>query len=466
MAEHNDVSLHRKRPGDPIERLLSPFQRFFRTEASSGMVLLACAAIALIWANSVWGQGYYDFWHTYLKASFGGYELKMSLAHFVNDGLMVIFFFVVGLEIKREIIAGELASPRKAALPIVAAVGGLALPAVVYLVFNATGEGADGWAIPAATDIAFAVGVMALLGKRAPVSLKVFLTALAIVDDIGAVIIIALFYSEGLSLTLLLIANGIIVLSIIANILGIRRAMVYAMFGIVLWLLLLQSGVHATVGGVILAMTIPARTRITGDELMTNLQDTLDMLRGRPHATDDAVHSHEAHAALPRVEIASQLAQTPLHRFERALVPWTAFVIMPVFALANAGVTISGDIGEALVHPVTLGVALGLMLGKSVGITLFAWLAVRLGLAQLPQGIGWRHVYGTAWIGGIGFTMSLFIANLAFIGEDQLLEQAKIGILGGSFIAGLTGFLLLRFMLPKLGAPPPTHETEPSGPKH
>jgi NhaA family Na+:H+ antiporter len=351
---------------------------------------------------------------------------------------MAIFFLVVGLEIKREVLVGELASVRKASLPIAAAIGGALLPALLFvLIAGGDPDAIRGWGVPMATDIAFALGVLALLGSRAPVGLRIFLTALAIVDDLLAVLVIAIFYSSGLSTTALAAAGAVLIALVVANRLGVRRPLVYAVLGIGLWVAILQSGIHATIAGVLLAMTIPARTRIDRTAFVEGARPLVAELADRHDAPSDEEH----HATLWDLEDLTEHAQAPMLRIEHALLPWVAFLIVPLFALANAGVAIGGDLGGALTSPIALGIIVGLVVGKQVGITLGAWLVVRAGLASLPDGVDWRHVYGGAWLGGIGFTMSLFVADLAF-GEASL-ALAKIGILAASVIAGVGGYLVL-----------------------
>jgi NhaA family Na+:H+ antiporter len=441
----HDEHLKPDRTQRPIDWLLLPFQSFARAEASSGVLLLVCTAAALVWANSPWRQSYFDFWHTYAGLTIGSFTLKASLQHWVNDALMAIFFFVVGLEIKREVIAGDLASFRKAAIPIAAAIGGMALPAIVYVLVNWGQATLRGWAIPAATDIAFALGVLALLGRRVPNSLKVLLTALAIVDDIGAVLIIALFYSGDLSLPALGAAGGIVVLLVLANILHVRWPLAFAVMGVGLWLALFYSGIHATIAGVVLALTIPARVRIRSAEFVTFARRAIDGFQERADATDNLLTNPVGQSAVQALEEACEDVQTPLVRLEHALHPWVAYVIMPVFALANAGVALGGDLLAALVSAPALGVILGLVVGKQVGVTLFAYLAIRSRVGALPAGSTWRQVYGAGWLAGIGFTMSLFIAGLAFAERPALLDAAKIGILAGSLVSGMGGFVILRF---------------------
>jgi NhaA family Na+:H+ antiporter len=387
-------------PRPSLSLVLAPFQRFFATESAGGIVLLVCAALALAWANSPWSPLYEQLWHASLTAGTGAVGLTLTLHEWVNDGLMAVFFLLVGLEIKREVLVGELATRRSASLPIAAALGGMVVPALVYVAINAGGPGAPGWGIPMATDIAFALGILALLGDRIPTGLKVFLAALAIADDLGAVLVIALFYTDHLALGALAWAGGIVALLIVLNRMGTSHAAVYVVLGGALWVAMLASGIHATVAGVLLAFTIPART--------------------------GAVVEHALHGV-------------------------TAFVIVPLFALANAGVPLAG--GEGMASPIALGVLLGLVVGKPLGILLASWLAVRAGVAELPQGVSWRSLSGAGWLGGIGFTMSLFIAGLAF-GDARMLDTAKIGILAGSFVAGIGGWLLLRGTRVSGSAPP------------
>ena len=436
---------------------MRPFQAFAHTEAAGGIVLLACTALALGWANSPWADGYFHLWETPLTVgAAGGFGLTMSLHHWINDGLMAVFFFLVGLEIKREMLVGELASPKQAALPIAAALGGMLVPAGLYVALNAGGPGAGGWGIPMATDIAFALGVLALLGPRVPAALKVFLAALAIVDDLGAVLVIALFYTAQLSWASLGLAAGVLLLLVLANRLGFRHAAVYAALGAVLWLAVLRSGVHATVAGVLLAMTIPSRTRIDEDEFVERAGAALDEFRAASTVDTDVLSNRAQQEAVHELESACDEVQSPLMKLEHGLHGVVAFGIMPLFALANAGVRLGADMFAALSLPVALGVVLGLVLGKPLGITLFSWLAARLGLAEPPAGGGaWRALHGVSWLGGIGFTMSLFVAGLAFGESGPLLDSAKVGVLAASLIAGIAGWVFLRAggSAPAAGAP-------------
>ena len=432
----------------PIDRVLGPFQRFLRVEAAGGILLLACTVAALIWANSPWAESYDRFWHTYLTFAFGAGEFKISLGHFVNDGLMAIFFFVIGLEIKREVLVGELASLRQAAVPIVAAVGGMVVPALVYVAIIAMrgGHGYEGWAIPMATDIAFALGILALLGPRVPLSLKVFLTALAIVDDLGAVLVIALFYTNDIAFGALGIAGGLLALAAVANVAGIRTPLVYALIGIVMWLMLLQSGVHATIGGVLLALTIPSKMRIRGAAFSKFARDMVGDFDDAGGHDEDILTSPKRQSAVYALEEACAQVQTPLNRLEHAMHPWVAFAIMPIFALANAGINLGAGFGDALGSGIGIGMVLGLVAGKSIGVSGAAYVAVKAGLGSIPEGATWKMIVGTGFLAGIGFTMSLFIANLGFE-EPGELQLAKAGILAGSLVAGVVGFLLLRSAL-------------------
>ena len=393
----------------PLSRPLSAFRQFLGNEASAGIILMGVAFLAILIANSPAAPVYF--------ATLNRYVLGLSVLHWINDALMAVFFLLVGLEIKREFLDGQLSSWSRRALPGFAALGGMAAPALIYVAFNAgSPETLRGWAIPAATDIAFALGVLSLLGPRVPISLKVFLTALAILDDLGAVIIIALFYTADLNIEALLGALVVLGVLFALNRLGYRRLTPYLILGAVLWFLVLKSGVHATLAGVALALTIP--------------------IKASPGAPDDA--------------------ESPLHRLEHALHPWVAFLIIPIFGFANAGVSFAGVGPSALLAPVPLGITLGLFLGKQIGVFGFAWAAIRSGLADLPANASWLQLYGVSLLCGIGFTMSLFIGLLAFPTSQALQDATKIGVLAGSLIAGAIGWLVLRF------APPERTPGEPS----
>jgi NhaA family Na+:H+ antiporter len=427
----------------PVEKIVRPFQSFAEKQSSGGILLIAATVAALVWANSPWGAGYAALWHTRVTVGVGDFSLSKDLTHWINDGLMAIFFLVVGLEIKREVLVGELSSIRNAALPVAAAVGGATVPALIYLAFNAGGDGVAGWGIPMATDIAFALGVLALLGERVPVALKVFLTALAIVDDIVAVLVIALFYTSEISWGALGVAAVFFAALVVANLIGVDRTLVYALLGIGLWLGFLLSGVHATIAGVLLALTVPASSFIDPGEFLKRGRYVLDRFEHAGDQGTDVLRNETRQAALHALDRATRRLEPPLHELEHTLNPWVVFAIMPLFALANAGLPLGGKAVGALADPVALGILLGLVLGKQTGITLFSWLAVRSGLAELPEGIGWRHVYGVGWLAGIGFTMSLFISDLAF-SDGVLVDKAKLGILAASLVSGVAGWTLLR----------------------
>ncbi len=426
-------------PSAPLQVLIGPFQRFARLEAAGGLLLLACTALALIWANSSWAGSYFGLWQTKLTVGVPALTISKPLLLWINDGLMALFFFLVGLEIKREVLVGELASVRKATFPVVGAIGGVVGPAAIFWMLNKGGPGAAGWAIPTATDIAFALGILAMLGSRVPTGLKVVLAALAIVDDIAAILMIAFFYTAEIYLVSLAVAGGALLWLIALNLVGARHPLWYVLPGVVLWVAMLKSGVHATIAGVVVAMTIPARRRIDLAAYVGHCEGILQKMRG---VKEGAAHVGEA--GIQSIEDASDKAQSPLHQLEHALLPWVTFFIMPVFALANAGVVFAGGFG-ALLEPVSAGIILGLIFGKAIGIFSATWLAVKLGLASLPDRVRWGQMLGLGLLGGIGFTMSLFIGGLAYE-SAALLDSAKMGVLCGSAIAGVSGFVLLRWL--------------------
>lgn len=431
--------------GERLRRiLLRPFAQFSKLEASGGIILVLCAVVALVWANSPWAHLYFELWEMRIVLQIGTFVIDESLHHWINDGLMVIFFLVVGLEIKREMLVGQLSSMRQAILPLMAALGGMIFPALIYVAFNYGTDGVKGWGIPMATDIAFSLGVLAILGSRAPFALKVFLAAFAIADDIGAVLVIALFYTENINTTALLIAGVITALLIIVNYVGSRRLVVYSVLGVGLWLAFLKSGVHATIAGVVLAMTIPAWVRMRPEEFARESRDLVQQFEGDEDLTEggEVRLSEERQSAIAALEHACEQAQMPLQRLENILHPAVTFLIVPVFAFANAGVSLGGDLIAKLFSPIALGIIAGLVVGKIVGVTLFSYIATSIGIAALPRHLTFRHLIGASGLGGIGFTMSLFIAGLAF-GKTDALDIAKIGIMVGSFIAGCIGVLVL-----------------------
>ena len=413
-----------------------PLHRFFHLQAGGGIVMLAAALLALVWANSPWRDLYHDLLESHTRVELGGLlVLDKPLEAWINDALMVVFFFVVGLEIKLELVVGHLRKPAAAALPAIAAVGGMAVPAVLYAAFNAGGDGSAGWGIPMATDIAFAVGVVALLGRGVPSSLKVFLLTLAIVDDIGAIVIIAIFYTDDLSVAWLAAAAGIVLLLVLMRLGRIWYTPIYLAVGMVFWFALFKSGVHATIAGVIMGLFAPARP-LLGRNM--SMDGPLGMFSESVLSAEDA--RRLSFEARERVAVADRLADW-LH-------PWTTFLIIPVFALANAGVEVSRDsLDQALTSPITVGIVVGLVVGKIVGVSSFTWLAVRLGVCPLPEGATWRAVVGVGALAGIGFTVSLFITNLAFTSEHSI-SQATIGILVASAIAALVGAAILRTSRP------------------
>jgi len=401
--------------------------------------LLVVTVAALVWAN-VSSTSYDDFWSNRLVFDLGFLVLDEPLRHWVNDGLMTVFFFVVGLEIKRELVIGELATLQRAALPAAAALGGMVGPALIYLAFNAGGDGARGWGIPMATDIAFAVGVVSVLGSRISAGLRTFLLALAIVDDIGAIAVIAVFYGGDILANWLLVAFGLVALTAAADRVGVRDLKVYVALGIATWLALHESGVHATIAGVAMALLTPARARYERKDLEAAMESLLAEYRSLDN--DQSVSDY----ALQDIEEVARENRSVLQRLEHGLHPWSSYVIVPMFALANAGVVISaGSLADAVGSPITLGVALGLVLGNPVGIMVGSYVAVRLGFGELPAGARWRDILSLACVAGIGFTVALLIAELAFV-DAQMIEEAKIGILAGSATMGIGGYLLLRLL--------------------
>ena len=422
-----------------IDRLARPFQIFAAHKLSGAVLLLAATMVAVAWANSPWA-GFYQHWlHTKVALSIGPFGLNKSISHWINDGLMGIFFFVVGLEIKRELLAGELASPRKAALPVIAAVGSMVVPALVYVVFNDDGMFARGWGIPMATDIAFALGILAVF--PAPLSLKIFLTALAIVDDIGA-IVVAVFYTDAIAPWSLLIGGLLLCVSTGANVIGVRNPIIYFLIGCAIWVAFYKSGVHATLAGVLLAFTIPARTVINAQQLHDKTRTLLKQLRDTGLPSDKRLLTNQQHHIVHSMERLTEHATAPLQELEHALMPFVTFAILPLFALTNAGVSLELEALGRLTQPMSLGIILGLALGKPLGIWLFAWADVKLRVAELPKEISLLHVASVGCLAGVGFTMSLFIATLAFE-EVALVDAAKTAVLAGSLLATLIGSVLL-----------------------
>ncbi len=418
----------------------SAFQHFFRTEALGGLLLLACGIAAMIAANSPWAAAYQRLWETRLSIGPADHPLTLSLHAWINDGLMAVFFLLVGLEIKRELLAGELASRRQAALPIAGAIGGMVAPALLYWLFNAGRPGATGWGIPMATDIAFALGALALLAPSVPTGAKVFLAALAIVDDMCAVAVIALFYTGTLSLSALAMAGLTLLLLVGLNRAGVRRLAPYLVLGAVVWYFVHESGVHATIAGVLVAIIVPTRNRINAVEFSRKARRLLDDFDRTETGDLLVLTSKGQQDALFALEHASEEVNAPLLRLEHGLHNFSAFFVMPLFAFANAGVAL-GVPTESL--SISYGVLAGLLVGKPFGITGAAFAACKLGFARLPEGVSWTLLHGCAWLGGIGFTMSLFITMLAFQ-DDGSIKAAKIGTILASLLAAVTASMILR----------------------
>ncbi len=425
-------------------RFVRPVLRLTHIEASSGIVLVVAAVVAMLWANlPAFGNSYVEFWyHHQLEVSLGPIHLAEDFKHLVNDGLMAIFFLVVGLEIKRELVLGELRDPRKAALPVVAALGGMVLPALIYVAFTAGDPVAiRGWGVPMATDIAFSLGVLALVGSRVPVGARLFLLAVAIADDIGAIAVIAIFYTADLSLGFLGLGVAVLVLIAVATKVNIRSHLVYAPLAIIAWFCFLESGVHSTIAGVILGFITPARPLYDNREFDRAAREIVDIFPA--HSAEPGFQEKVEYEARQLAGVARE-SISPLSRLQHQLHNWSAFVIVPLFALANAGVPLAGiDLVDSVTSRVALGVAIGLVVGKVVGVTGFAWLVVKAGWGRLPSGVGWQDMIGTAALAGIGFTVALFIGELAFT-DHTVIDLSKIGIFTGSIIAGVLGYLVLR----------------------
>ena len=420
--------------------IILPVQHFIHTESIGGIVLLGATLTALGWANSPWANDYHHMLETHLTLDVALFSVDLSVDEWINDGLMAIFFFVVGLEIKRELMFGQLSTLRTAALPAVAAAGGMVVPALVYIAFNVDGDGAHGWGIPMATDIAFALGVLALLGRRIPMELRVFMLGLAVVDDLGAIAVIAVAYTESIDFGQIGLASSLILVMIVANRLGFRQPAFTAGLAFLIWVAVLKSGIHATVAGVLIAGLTPAKPAFSREEFAQESDALLAEYRTAVVARDRG----RSEAILGEIEEISQATEAPLERLERLAHPWASYVILPLFALANAGIHFtSGNLEQAASSTVTIGVAGGLIVGKLVGITLFPWVASRLGLVQLPGPISWVQVAGAGLLGGIGFTVAIFVAGLAF-DDPSLVDNAKMGILVASLVAGLSGYALLR----------------------
>ncbi len=427
-----------------FDRILTPFDEFIHRQTTSGILLFICAIVAIYLANSQWSEIYQNFLNSKFTIGIPGFELSKTIHHWINDGLMALFFFVVGLELKREILVGELADPRQALLPIVAAIGGMVVPVAIYLSINPAGHNSDGWGIPMATDIAFALGTLALLGARIPKNLLMFLVALAIVDDLGAVLVIAVFYTENLNMLALLVAAIMIALLVTLNLGGIRSAGPYMFLGVILWIAMLKSGVHATLAGIFLAFTIPMKPKYDPARFLQQFSKLASMIQTAYRSETNIIKNDALRAHFQSLGEGIQLVQAPAQILEHKFHIPTAYFILPIFSLANAGIVIDASSLTSLVtNPISLGVAAGLIFGKLIGIAGFSWVVVKLGLASLPKGLNFNHIIGVAFMGGIGFTMSIFVAELAFANNAQDLLMAKTGILFASLLAGLLGFMWL-----------------------
>ncbi len=433
-----------------FDKIVTPFEEFIHEETTSGLILMVSAIFAMFLANSFLAHHYEHILHTELAISIASFELRYSLHHWINDGLMAFFFLVVGLEIKREVIVGELSDPKAALMPIIAAIGGMLVPALVFYFININTDAAMGWGVPMATDIAFAVGVLVLLGSRVPKTVLTFLVGLAIVDDLGAVIVIALFYTEQIFVNWLSLAIIALVALIIINRMGVRKPLPYFIIGTIMWFAMLQSGIHATLAGVLVALTIPVKPKFDHKLFVAHMSEILNALISQQNTIKDSkniciIHDNESRAMLQTLENGVHSVESPLQRLEHAMHMPVAFIIIPLFALANAGIPIDvSALGQTLTHPVALGVMAGLILGKLIGVAGITWLAVKLGLGRLPEGMTGYHLIGVGFLAGIGFTMSIFIAELGFAYNAEHLLMAKTGVLFASIIAGTCGYIWLR----------------------
>lgn len=427
-----------------FDKLLTPLEDFIHRQTTSGVLLMLCAVIALFIANSQWSEAYYQLLKLSFTIGVPGFELSKTIHHWVNDGLMAMFFFVIGLELKREVLVGELADPKQAMLPIIAAIGGMLIPVLIYIGFNPGGDTLTGWGIPMATDIAFALGALALLGHRVPKNLLTFLVALAIVDDLGAVLVIAVFYTDTINIPALAMASVMFILLLSLNLGGIRRPLPYLLLGIILWVAMLKSGVHATLAGILLAFTIPMRPKYNPAHFLNHINDMVEKIKISYQKEENIVINDELRSRVRALEEGVHLVQAPAQVLERTMHLPSAYIIIPVFSLANAGIPIDwSSFNTIFTHPVSMGIAAGLVFGKLIGIAGFSWLAIKMGFTSLPKGVSFKHIIGVALMGGIGFTMSIFIAELGFSNSPKDLLMAKTGILLASVIAGVSGFIWL-----------------------
>jgi len=429
-----------------FNKVSTPFEHFLHAQTTTGIVLMFMTVVALLLANSPLADTYAHFFHTKIDLTVGSWAISHTIHHWINDGLMAIFFFIIGLEIKREILVGELSNIKVAILPILAAIGGMVIPALIYVGINAGTEGVNGWGIPMATDIAFAISILVLLGKRVPATLVTFLVALAIVDDLGAVIVIALFYTDQIIMLPLILAGVSFLILVIFNRIGIHMILPYFVVGLLMWFFMLESGVHATIAGVIAAMAIPSKPKACPKNFAQSTKKLLDTYDEYP-VNEDHMINEKQKAILQNIKDKIDAIGTPAGRLEHNLHLPVALVIIPLFALANAGIAIDfSSIGSTIVEPVSLGIIAGLILGKVLGIFSVAWVAIKLKIARLPKGSSMSQIFGVAFLGGIGFTMSIFVADLAFLGNEEFIFQAKIGILAASLFAGLFGFFWLKYV--------------------
>ena len=427
-----------------FDRVLTPLDEFIHRQTTSGVLLMLCAIAALYIANSRWSGAYHHLLEMPFTVGMPGFQLSKSLHHWINDGLMAIFFFVIGLELKREILVGELSDLKQAVLPIIAAIGGMVVPVLIYISINPEGHTFDGWGIPMATDIAFALGTLALLGSRIPKNLITFLVALAIVDDLGAVLVIALVYTEKINFLALAIAGAMLVLLASLNLGGIRRYLPYVLLGVILWIAMLKSGVHATLAGIFLAFTIPMRPKYDPERFFMQMNEMMARIKGAYGREENILKNDELRSRFQALGKGVQLVQAPAQILEHKMHLPSAYLVIPIFSLANAGIPIDwSSYGSIITHPVSMGIAAGLVGGKLIGIAGFSWVAVKLGVTTLPQGLNFKHIIGVALMGGIGFTMSIFIAELGFAHHADDLLMAKTGILLASLLAGISGFLWL-----------------------
>ncbi|HNT93095.1 MAG TPA: Na+/H+ antiporter NhaA [Bacteroidales bacterium] len=422
--------------------ILTAFQKFDRAQSLGGILLFGATILALLFANTQLVDFYENLRETNIGFGAGSFSLKKPLLLWVNDGLMAIFFFMIGLEIKRELMLGELNSPAKAALPLIAALGGMVIPVVFYLVLNNNPQASHGWGIPMATDIAFSLAILKLLGNRVPVGLKVFLAAFAIIDDIGAVLVIALFYSSSIDWMMLVWASIPLALLVFLNLKNLFPKYLHLACGIIIWYLFLKSGIHPTIAGVLLAFTVPLRQKTDVHTYTQEMCRIADQIREHDAAHTPLLTSEQIEQ-IEDVEEWTERVRSPLQHIEHILQGWVAYFIMPVFAFFNAGVSFSAGMDPDV--PLISSLALSLFLGKTLGVTLFSYAGLKLRFASLPIGVSFAQIFGTAMLAGVGFTMSMFIANLAFSGAPLLMDSAKIGIMAGSFVSGLAGYLMLRF---------------------